>query len=54
MAAPIVSGVAALILEKHPLIQPADLIEELLAKCENLGVDAVRQGRGMVNCEPLL
>lgn len=54
MAAPIVSGVAALILERYPLIQPADLIEELLAKCENLGEDAIRQGRGMVNCEPLL
>ena len=48
MATPIVSGVAALVLEQNPEITVADLIEHVLAHCRSLGLPADRQGRGLV------
>lgn len=48
MATPIVSGVAALILERDPTITYLDLFDALLSNCQDLGVDKARQGRGLV------
>ncbi|QJB44100.1 S8 family serine peptidase [Dolichospermum flos-aquae] len=48
MAAPIVSGVAALILERYPTMTYLDLFNELLSNCQNLGLDKERQGKGLV------
>ncbi len=48
MATPIVSGIAALILERHPDIEVADLVELLMSTCRDLGQPADRQGRGLV------
>ena len=49
MATPVVSGVAALILEKHPDITVGQLQDALLTTCKFLkGVDAQRQGKGLV------
>lgn len=47
MATPIVSGIAALILEKHPDITVPDLIDELFETCKDLGQPADRQGAGL-------
>jgi subtilisin family serine protease len=47
MATPIVSGIAALMLEKHPDITVPDLIDELLQTCKDLGQPAERQGEGL-------
>jgi subtilisin family serine protease len=54
MATPIVSGTAALILEKYPDITVTDLIEELLSTCKDLGEEADRQGKGMVQVKAAL
>lgn len=54
MAAPIVSGVAALILEKYPGITVGDLVEELLSSCIDLGCSADRQGAGLVQVKVAL
>ena len=54
MATPIVSGVAALILERYPDIMVADLVEELLSTCEDLGMPADRQGEGLVRVKAAL
>lgn len=54
MATPIVSGVAALVLEKYPDITLADLVEELLSTCEDLGLPADRQGEGLVQVQAAL
>jgi subtilisin family serine protease len=48
MATPVVSGVAALILEKYPKIRVTDLVEELLTTCKDLKQNADRQGKGLV------
>lgn len=48
MAAPIVSGVAALILERYPTMTYLDLFNELLSNCQDLGLDKERQGKGLV------
>ncbi|WP_108663689.1 S8 family peptidase [Acuticoccus kandeliae] len=48
MAAPIVSGLAALLIERFPAISLAELQEALLETCVDLGFDASRQGRGLV------
>ena len=48
MATPVVSGVAALMLEKFPKIRVPDLVEELLTTCKNLGQDGDRQGKGLI------
>ena len=47
MATPIVSGIAALILEREPHIAVTDLSEEILAACHSLGMPADRQGAGL-------
>lgn len=54
MATPIVSGVAALILEKHPDITVSDLTDELLLTCKDLGQPADRQGKGLVQVKVTL
>ena len=48
MATPIVSGVAALILERHPTIPVLDLMEALLDTCQDLNITVERQGAGIV------
>lgn len=49
MAAPIVSGVAALILEENPRISVYGLREELLRRCRLLeSVESERQGKGLI------
>ena len=48
MATPIVSGVAALILEKFPDISVPNLIEALLTSCIDLGFPKDRQGQGLI------
>lgn len=48
MATPIVSGVAALILEKHPGITLMDLQEEIFNTCKVLLQPVDRQGHGLV------
>ena len=48
MATPIVSGIAALILEKYPEITVMQLIEELLSRCQPLDVEPSRQGAGAI------
>jgi len=54
MATPIVSGVAALILEKRPTITILELEDELLSTCLDLGLPANRQGRGLVQVKAAL
>ncbi|MFN8494706.1 MAG: S8 family serine peptidase [Caldilineaceae bacterium] len=54
MATPIVSGVAALILEKHPDITIPDLTEELISTCRNLRQPVDRQGAGLVQVKAAL
>ncbi|MGK7938597.1 MAG: S8 family serine peptidase [Crocosphaera sp.] len=48
MATPIVSGVAALLLEKYPKLTVLDLREELLNRCEVLEEPKERQGLGLI------
>ena len=48
MATPIVSGVAALILERHPDISVTDLQDELMGACRDLGAGPDRQGLGLI------
>lgn len=49
MATPIVSGIAALILEKYnKQITVAQLFDVLLSSCQNLGHDRNRQGKGLI------
>jgi subtilisin family serine protease len=48
MATPIVSGIAALIIEKHPSIALADLEQEVLGACISIGAVPVREGAGLV------
>lgn len=48
MATPVVSGVAALILEKHPTISVLELSGALIDACLDLGVSVDRQGAGLV------
>jgi subtilisin family serine protease len=48
MATPIVSGVAALILQRYPDITVGQLQEEILTSCKLLKADAERQGKGLV------
>jgi subtilisin family serine protease len=53
MATPIVSGVAALILEKYPEMTVTDLREELLSRCQDLKQPRDRQGAGLIQVEPV-
>jgi subtilisin family serine protease len=48
MATPIASGVAALVIEKHPDITVGDLLEALLSTCRDLSLPVERQGNGLV------
>ena len=48
MATPIVSGVAALIVQKHGDIPLLELTDALVDTCEDLGVSADRQGAGVI------
>jgi len=48
MATPIVAGIAALLLEKHPDITVTDLREEVLMSCIDLGLAVDRQGEGLI------
>jgi subtilisin family serine protease len=48
MATPIVSGVAAIILEEDPNISVDDLREALLEKCQSLLQPVERQGKGII------
>ena len=48
LAAPIVSGVAALILQKKPRIHVIELKDLLLTTCQDLKLKPVRQGEGLV------
>lgn len=48
MATPIVSGIAALIIEENPNIGVLDLKEELFNRCHPLQQEAIRQGRGLI------
>jgi len=55
IAAPHVTGLLALLLERRPSLQPDDLRERLLAACTPLpGVAAEEQGRGLLSPELLL
>ncbi|MEM9542682.1 MAG: S8 family serine peptidase [Cyanobacteria bacterium P01_E01_bin.42] len=52
MATPIVSGIAALILEEDPIMSAYDLREALLDRCRSLpGQSAVRQGEGLIRVQ---
>ena len=48
MATPIVSGVAALLLERYPDLTVLDLREELLNRCQLLDQPEKRQGLGLI------
>lgn len=48
MATPIVAGIAALLLEKHPDVTVTDLREEVLMSCVDLGLAIDRQGEGLI------
>jgi subtilisin family serine protease len=48
MATPIVSGVAALLVEKKPDLPVDELEEILLSSCVDLGLPVVRQGQGLI------
>jgi subtilisin family serine protease len=54
MATPIVSGVAALVLEKYPTIRVTDLVEELLTTCKDLKQAEDRQGQGLIQVRAAL
>ncbi len=54
MATPIVSGLAAIILQRYPKITVADLQEELLATCKVLDDDPERQGKGLIQIKAAL
>jgi hypothetical protein len=54
MAAPIVSALAALILQRYPDITVLDLIEEILGRCKDLGEEDLRQGHGLVRVDATL
>lgn len=51
MATPIVSGLAALVLEKYPTISVPDLIDTLLTTCKDLKLLPERQGHGLVQAD---
>jgi Subtilase family len=54
MATPIVSGIAALVIERHPKITIGQLQEELLTTCKDLKQDEDRQGKGLVQVKAAL
>ncbi len=48
MSAPIVAGLAALILQRHPDITVLDLVEEIIERCRAIEGEGIRQGYGLV------
>ena len=54
MATPIVSGIAALVLQAYPNISVVDLIDEIRSACRKLPAPAERQGVGLVQVPPRL
>ena len=48
MATPVVSGIAALIIEQNPDILALELMDTLLDTCKDLGKPSSRQGEGLV------
>jgi Subtilase family len=48
MAAPIVSGIAALILEEYPDMDVWEMTEELLSRCNPINGLLQRQGAGLI------
>jgi subtilisin family serine protease len=54
MATPIVSAVAALVLERHPNITLGQLEEELLTTCRDLKLADDRQGKGLIQVKAAL
>jgi subtilisin family serine protease len=56
MATPIVTGIAALTLERHPTMTILQLRDAILSACESLGVGVAenRQGKGLVQVSPAL
>jgi hypothetical protein len=48
MAAPIVAGLAALILQRYPDMTVLDLIEEVISRCKPIETGGIRQGYGLV------
>lgn len=54
MATPIVSGIAALILEKYPHITVTNLVEKLFDTCQDIGQPPLRQGQGLVQVQAAL
>ncbi|MEK7813111.1 MAG: S8 family peptidase [Candidatus Desantisbacteria bacterium] len=51
MAAPHVTGVAALILENQPAYTPDQVLQVLTSTADNLGYSAEKQGSGLVDAE---
>lgn len=54
MAAPHVSGAAALVLQKYPSFTPAQVKARLESTAENLGLSANKQGAGLVDAEAVV
>lgn len=54
MAAPVVTGLATLLIGKHPDITVKELRDELVSSCIDLNLDIGRQGAGMVRLPQLL
>ena len=54
MATPVVSGAAALLLEKYPYFTPKEVKLRLLERARDLGLPRNQQGRGMVDLAALL
>ena len=48
MATPIVSGIAALLIERYRDMTVSELQEALFARCKDLGASSDRQGHGLV------
>lgn len=48
-AAPLVAGTIALVLSAHPELTPLQAANRVLAACDDLGADPLRQGRGRLN-----
>ena len=54
MSTPVVSGAVALLLEKYPLLTPAQVKLRLYHTCEDLNLDKNYQGWGCLNIRALL
>lgn len=54
MSTPIISGCAALVLSKNPLLRNNDVKLILLQSTKNLGIERSRQGSGLIQIDMLL